>query len=190
MTRIIGGGSKGRRLKAPAGHATRPTGARVRQSLFDILAPEIGGALFLDAFAGTGGVGLEALSRGAREVVLVDQAAPAVAVLRENAKALAGAGGEVKVYRQDARAALQGFARQGLVFDVIYLDPPYESDLYEPLLQLVSDEGLIAPGGVAVAEHFHKRALPATIGALVRTREVRVGDHRLSFYRRTTTEVE
>jgi 16S rRNA (guanine(966)-N(2))-methyltransferase RsmD len=190
MTRIIGGGGKGRRLKTPAGHETRPTGARVRQTLFDILAPEIGGALFLDAFAGAGGVGLEALSRGAREVVLVDQAAAAVAVLRENAQALSRAGGEAKVFRQDARAALRGFARQGLAFDVIYLDPPYDSDLYEPVLQLVADEALLAPGGVVVAEHFHKRALPATIGALVRAREVRVGDHRLSFYRRTTTEVE
>ena len=183
MTRIIGGGVKGRRLKTPAGHATRPTGARVRQTLFDILAPEIPGCRFLDAFAGSGAVGLEALSRGAAEVVLVESNPAAAAALRENVRALASAGGEARVYRQDARVALLGLANEGASFDVVYLDPPYESDLYEPLLTLLGERGLLAEGGAAVAEHFHKRPLPGTIGGLTRTREVRVGDHRLSFYR-------
>jgi 16S rRNA (guanine966-N2)-methyltransferase len=183
MTRIIGGQGKGRRLKTPAGDATRPTGARVRQTLFDILAPEIRGCRFLDAFAGSGGVGLEALSRGAAVVVLVELGAAAAAALRDNVRLLAGAGGEARVHRQDARVALSGLAGAGESFDVIYLDPPYDSDLYEPLLETVAGKGLLAPGGVAVAEHFHKRLLPERIGSLARVREVRVGDHRLSFYR-------
>ena len=183
MTRIIGGQGKGRRLKTPAGDATRPTGARVRQTLFDILAPEVPGCRFLDAFAGSGGVGLEALSRGAAVVVLVDLSAAAAATLRDNVRALAGAGGEARVHRQDARVALAGLAGAGETFDVIYLDPPYDSDLYEPLLEAVGAKGLLSPGGVAVAEHFKKKALPETIGNLVRVREARVGDHRLSFYR-------
>jgi 16S rRNA (guanine966-N2)-methyltransferase len=183
VTRIIGGGVKGRRLKTPAGHGTRPTGARVRQTLFDILAPEVPGCRFLDAFAGSGAVGLEALSRGAAEVVLVESNPAAAAALRENVRALASAGGEARVYRQDARVALLGLANEGASFDVVYLDPPYESDLYEPLLSLLGEGGLLAEGGSAVAEHFHKRPLPGTIGGLTRTREVRVGDHRLSFYR-------
>lgn len=183
MTRIIGGRVKGRRLKTPAGDATRPTGARVRQTLFDILAPDIPGCRFLDAFAGSGGVGLEALSRGAAVVVLVELHAAAASVLKENVQALAGAGGEARVYRQDTRVALAGLAGAGEVFDVIYLDPPYESDLYEPLLETIAAKGLLSPGGVVVAEHFKKRALPETIGRLARSREVRVGDHRLSFYR-------
>src|SRR5207244_6813089 len=91
--RIIGGQGKGRRLKAPKGLATRPTGARVRQTLFDILAPWLPGCRFLDAFAGAGAVGLEALSRGAALVVLVDAAADAVAAMRTNAAALTGGGG-------------------------------------------------------------------------------------------------
>src|SRR5678816_4467757 len=106
MTRIIGGTGKGRRLRTPRGDATRPTGARVRQTLFDILAPRVPGCRFLDAFAGNGGVGLEALSRGAARVVLVDKDAAAVAAARENARALAQAGGEVQVFRQDAEIAL------------------------------------------------------------------------------------
>jgi 16S rRNA (guanine966-N2)-methyltransferase len=186
VSRIIGGAGRGRRLKAAAGGSTRPTGARVRQSLFDILAPLIPGCRFLDAFAGYGGVGLEALSRGAAKVVLVDRASAAVEAAKENGRALAQAGGEVQVFRQDARTALGAFADQGVEFDVIYLDPPYDSDLYEPLLVLLGGEGSpLAGEGVVVAEHFHKRPLPETIGALERTRQKRVGDHCLSFYRRT-----
>jgi 16S rRNA (guanine(966)-N(2))-methyltransferase RsmD len=185
MSRIIGGAGKGRRLKTAGGGATRPTGARVRQSLLDILAPVIPGCRFLDAFAGNGGVGLEALSRGAARVVLVDRSASAVEAAHANARALARAGGEVQVFRQDARTALGAFFDQGQRFDVVYLDPPYDSDLYEPLLLLLGGEGSpLADEGVVVAEHFHKRPLPETIGALTRTRLKRVGDHCLSFYRR------
>ncbi len=183
MSRIIGGAARGRRLKTAGGGATRPTAARVRQSLFDILSAEIPGCRFLDAFAGNGGVGLEALSRGAARVVLVDHAAEAVAAARENARALAGAGGEVQVFRQDVRAALLALADQGQRFDVVYLDPPYASELYQPLLELVGAR-LLDEGGVAVAEHFHKRALPERIGGLARWRLARIGDHCLSFYRR------
>ncbi len=173
MSRIIAGAGKGRRLKAAGGDATRPTGARVRQSLFDILAPLIPGCRFLDAFAGNGGVGLEALSRGASRVVLVDKAASAVEAAKENARVLASAGGDVQVFRQDARTAIGAFADQGLRFDVVYLDPPYDSDL-----------SALAEDGVVVAEHFHKRPLPERMGGLARVRLKRVGDHCLSFYRR------
>jgi 16S rRNA (guanine(966)-N(2))-methyltransferase RsmD len=182
LARIIAGEGKGRRLKAPKGLTTRPTAARVRQTLFDILAPWLPGCRFLDVFAGAGAVGLEALSRGASRVVLVDASAGAVAALRANAAALAHAGGEVRIVRQDARVALAAFADAQDRFDVVYVDPPYAGDLYEPVLARAA--GLLAEDGVVVAEHFHKRALPERIGALTRTREVRVGDHRLSFYRR------
>ncbi len=184
MSRIIAGRGRGRRLKSPAGLATRPTGGRVRQTLFDILAPEVAGCRFLDAFAGSGGVGLEALSRGAAKVVLVDQSRAAIQAIRHNARALAAEGGEVEIFQQDARTALGALADQGRRFDIVYLDPPWTSDLYEPLLVALGEGSLLADGGLVVAEHFHKRALPETIGALEQTRMVRVGDHRLSFYRR------
>ena len=180
MTRIIGGTGKGRRLRTPRGDATRPTGARVRQTLFDILAPRVPGCRFLDAFAGNGGVGLEALSRGAARVVLVDQSRAAIEVVRENARLVAAAGGDVQIYHQDARIALAALADSGVRFDVIYLDPPYASPLYEPLLEEAGR--LLERAGVVVAEHFHKRALPETIGGLVSTRSVRIGDHKLTFY--------
>jgi 16S rRNA (guanine(966)-N(2))-methyltransferase RsmD len=181
MTRIIAGRSRGRRLKAPVGTQTRPTGARVRQALFDILAPRLTGCRFLDAFAGGGAVGLEALSRGAARVVLVEQSAPAVAVLRANTRALDGAPGAVVVLRQDARVALPALLVRGERFDLVFLDPPYEGRLYEETLpgaaRLLDEDGLL------IAQHFHKRALPETMDRLQRTRLVRIGDHCLSFYR-------
>jgi len=152
----------------------------VRQTLFDILAPRVPGCRFLDAFAGNGGVGLEALSRGAARVVLVDQSRAAVEALRENARAVAGAGGDVQIFHQDARIALAALADSGVRFDLIYLDPPYESGLYEPLLEQA--EPLLEKAGLVVAEHFHKRVLPETIGRLLTTRSVRIGDHKLTFY--------
>jgi 16S rRNA (guanine966-N2)-methyltransferase len=188
VSRIIGGRARGRRLQSPRGHETRPTGARVRQTLFDILAPLVPGSRFLDAFAGNGGVGLEALSRGAAKVVLIDQSRAAVEAIQANARALSSAGGDVQVLRQEALLALEALAGRGAAFDIAYLDPPYESGLYEPLLELLGATGLLAPEGVVVAEHFHKRDLPETIGRLFRTRGVRVGDHRLSFYRRGAGE--
>jgi 16S rRNA (guanine966-N2)-methyltransferase len=160
----------------------------VRQTLFDILAPEVPGSRFLDCFAGNGGVGFEALSRGASRVVLVDQSGPAVEAIRANARALASAGGEVQIFRQEARIALAALEDEGRRFDIVYLDPPYASDLYEPLLSDLGEGSLVADDGLVVAEHFHKRRLPETIGGLSRTRVVRVGDHCLSFYRRRKAE--
>jgi 16S rRNA G966 N2-methylase RsmD len=115
-------------------------------------------------------------------VVLVELAREAVRVARENAAAL-GAGGEVEVFQQDARVALPALADAGHRFDIVYLDPPYDSPLYEPLLAELAAGRLLGEDGLVVAEHFHKRQLPERIGRLERTRSVRVGDHRLSFYR-------
>src|SRR5262245_13909987 len=183
MARIIGGEGKGRRLEAPRGQATRPTAGRVRQTLFDVLAPRVPDCSFLDAFAGSGGVGLEALSRGADRVGFVERAKDAIAALKRNLSRLPGARAEV--HRQDALVALAAFADQGRRFDIIYVDPPYDSGLYEDVLELLGRTGLVHPDGAVVAEHFHKRALPERIGGLVRIRIVRVGDHLLSFYARS-----
>lgn len=181
MSRIIGGGGKGRRLQAPSGQTTRPTGARVRQTLFDILAPRIQGARFLDVCAGSGAVGLEALSRGAQRAVFVESARSASAVIDHNIGTLGLGGGQALVQRQDARVALRALARSGQRFEVVFLDPPYESDLYEVLLPLIGP--ILADDGIVIAEHFHKRVLAETIGALERVRQVRIGDHLLDFYR-------
>jgi 16S rRNA (guanine(966)-N(2))-methyltransferase RsmD len=178
--RIIAGALKGQQLVTPRGPRTRPTADQVRIALMDTLMPSLPDARFLDLFAGAGGVGLEALSRGAARVVLVDQSRAAIEVIRENARLVAAAGGDVQIYHQDARIALAALADSGVRFDVVYLDPPYASPLYEPLLE--ESARLLQTAGVVVAEHFHKRALPETIGGLVSTRSVRIGDHTLTFY--------
>jgi 16S rRNA (guanine(966)-N(2))-methyltransferase RsmD len=152
----------------------------VRQTLFDVLAAVVPGSRFLDVFAGSGGVGLEALARGAERVVFVDQARGAVRAIEENLAAM-GALARAEVVAKDARSALARLAADGARFDVVFVDPPYESELYAPALRAAGE--LLAEGGVAVAEHFHKRELPERIGGLVRYRSVRVGDHRLGFYR-------
>jgi 16S rRNA (guanine966-N2)-methyltransferase len=179
MSRIIGGSGKGRRLKSPRGNATRPTASRVRQALFDILASEVPGCRFLDLFAGGGGVGLEARSRGAAGALLV----------RANVAAL-GLEAVARVARADVRAELPRIAASGQRFGIVFLDPPYGSPLYEPVLSAVAAGSILAQGGVVVAEHFHKRALPETIGRLSRTRVLRVGEQCLSFYRPTTADGE
>jgi 16S rRNA (guanine966-N2)-methyltransferase len=181
VSRIIGGAGKGRRLESPRGVSTRPTASRVRQTLFDILAPRISGCRFLDVFAGGGGVGLESLSRGAAHVCFVESSPEAVAVLKRNLALLDAS--RADVHCQDALVALLALARLGRRFDVVYLDPPYAGDLYEAVLERVDRGGLLDPEGVLVAEHFHKRVLPETIGTLSRYRAARVGDHRLSLYR-------
>jgi 16S rRNA (guanine966-N2)-methyltransferase len=180
--RVIGGQARGRRLQAPRGSATRPTGDRVKQTLFDILAPRVKGSRFLDVFAGAGGIGIEALSRGAARVVLVDNDRAAAAAIDANL-ALLGSAANAQVCRQDARVALAALSDTGVRFDIVYLDPPYDSPLYEELLTQVGQTRLLVPEGVVIAEHFHKRELPETIAGLVRVRVVRIGDHRLSFYR-------
>jgi len=187
MTRVIAGRARGRRLESPRSAGTRPTGSRVKQTLFDILAPRLAGCRFLDLCAGTGAVGLEALSRGARRVVLVERDPAAAAVIRRNVQLLAADRGAVAVQARECLAALRELARVREVFDVIYFDPPYDSALYEPVLEALSAP-LLAEGAIVVAEHFHTRALPETIGGLSRERAVRIGDHRLAFYRLAAVE--
>jgi len=182
MGRIIGGSGKGRRLKSPRGPLTRPTASRVRQALFDVLAAEVPGCRFLDLFAGSGGVGLEACSRGAALAVLVEVDPIAARSIRHNVATLS-AEAVARAVRGDVRAALSRLAASGERFGIVFLDPPYGSDLYEPVLAALASGSVLAPGGLVVAEHFHKRALPETIGRLVRVRILRVGEQCLSFYR-------
>jgi len=157
----------------------------VRRALFDVLAAEIPGCRLLDPLAGSGAIGLEAVARGAAGVVLNDRSPEAVRAIRHNVALLGDEGRVVRVEKGEARACLRALGAAGERFDVIYLDPPYQSSLYEELLVELQSEDLLAPDGVVVVEHFHKRPVPATIGSLERTREVRVGENRLSFYRRS-----
>jgi 16S rRNA (guanine966-N2)-methyltransferase len=155
--RIIAGALKGRRLVAPRGATTRPTADQVRIALMDTLMPRLPGAHVLDLFAGAGGVGLEALSRGAATATFVERDARALAALRANVAATAMAD-QARVLRDDVSRALGRLAREGARFDVVFLDPPYETDLAAATLQDLADGAVLAPGAVVVAQHFTKRA--------------------------------
>ena len=182
--RIIAGDLRSRTLQAPTGQATRPTSDRLRETLFNVLASRIEGAGFLDLYAGSGAVGIEALSRGAARVVFVERAAPALKVLRRNLDRL-GLASRVRVQSESAVAVLRGPRTGSAGFDLVFLDPPYDAHTeYATVLALLGGEaaGLLAPGAVVIAEHRRKGQLEECYGMLRRTRLLKQGDAALSFY--------
>jgi 16S rRNA (guanine966-N2)-methyltransferase len=181
--RVIAGTYRSRRLIAPRGLATRPTSDRLRETLFNVLAPRIEGAVFTDLYAGSGAVGIEALSRGASMVYFVDQDAAAVAAIRANLAALAIRSG-FKIESSSVSVALRRIADPG---SVVFLDPPYaaEEDYARTLAEIGQRaDSLLTPDGIVVAEHSRKIALTESYGLLRRYRVLVQGDASLSFYNR------
>jgi 16S rRNA (guanine966-N2)-methyltransferase len=183
--RVIGGKYRSRALVAPKGRDTRPTSDRLRETLFNVIAPRIEGTVFVDLYAGSGAVGIEALSRGASEAVFVEHADAALKTIRTNLAVLGIRGGYALESRPVA-AALNRLAASGRVADVIFLDPPYESaNEYEMALGLLGREcsDLLAAGAIVIAEHAKKNDLLDQYGRLSRYRILKQGDAALSFYR-------
>jgi 16S rRNA (guanine(966)-N(2))-methyltransferase RsmD len=184
--RIIAGKYRGRRLKSPPSLQTRPTSDRLRETLFNILAPRIKDARFLDLCAGSGAVGIEALSRGAAHVTFVDQSRKMCALIEANLEELADEI-DVEVVNGEALQFLRRRAnKEGLLFDIIFVDPPYESD-YDVVLERMGDEHgmLLTTEAIVVVEHHKKKELKEVFGALHRYRTLKQGDSVLSFYQTT-----
>ena len=181
--RVIGGTYRSRRLIAPRGLATRPTSDRLRETLFNVLAPRVEGAVFADLYAGSGAVGIEALSRGASLVYFVDRAPPALTAIRANLAALQIHSG----FKIEAASVSVALSRISERCAIIFLDPPYEaaSDYAGTLANIgqCADE-LLTPDGIVVAEHGRKRPLADSYGLLQRYRVLEQGDASLSFYGR------
>lgn len=171
--RVIAGRCKGRRLGSPAWTGLRPTSDRLRETLFDILGARVEGARVLDAFAGTGAVGIEALSRGAAHVTFVEHDRRAVALVARNLDACGIAGGYTVLPRRWPVDAGGGF-------DLSWLDPPY--DLADLDAAIAAATAQTRPGGLVVVEHAARREVAAATGAWRRVRQVRAGDSALSFY--------
>jgi 16S rRNA (guanine(966)-N(2))-methyltransferase RsmD len=185
--RIIGGRYRSRLLDAPAGLKTRPTSDRLRETLFNVLAPRMEGAAFLDLYAGSGAVGIEALSRGARCVVFVERAMTPLKALRANLARL-GIEEGAEVFAGTVSAFLEKTSVSvgvGVGFDVVYVDPPYEAEReYEIALGMLGGTaaGILNKGAVVIAEHRRKDQMGAEFGMLRRTRVLKQGDAALSFY--------
>ena len=177
--RIIAGELKGRRIDTPDWDGLRPTSDKLRETLFNVLGPGIRGARVLDGFAGTGAVGIEALSRGAAEVTFVDSDPRAVALISAN---LARFGIEDRHAIIRARLADALNRLNGETFDILFLDPPYGPEALEQALKAANR--LAAARTLVVIEHASRDAAPQEAGALVRVRELKSGDSALAFYRR------
>lgn len=183
--RVIAGTYRSRLLQAPRGMETRPTSDRLRETLFNILAARVPGCRFVDLYAGTGAVGIEAISRGAEHVWLAEKAPAAVSCLRANMTALQIVQG-FTVEDRGTGAMLERLLKFSLAVDLVFLDPPYESAKeYEGTLGFFGSQrgkATLAAGALVVAEHGSKVGLAERYGALERTRAMKQGDAALSFF--------
>jgi 16S rRNA (guanine(966)-N(2))-methyltransferase RsmD len=177
--RLTGGLDRGRRLIAPRGGHTRPTAAKVREAIFNILGPPPGG--ILDLYAGTGALGIEALSRGATSAVFVERDHGALGALRRNLRDI-GLEDRSRVLGLDVRTALRRLAADRVRFCWVFLDPPYVKET-EGVLAELSGNDLLTPCAVVVVEHDHRHRPPASVGGLFLTDSRAYGDTELSFYR-------
>jgi len=183
--RIIAGEFRSRILAAPRGMETRPTSDRLRETLFNILGPRVDGSRFADLYAGSGAVGIEAISRGALHVHFAENALPAIAAIRDNLKLLKITK-NFMLHERAALGALERLKEQGSAQDIVFLDPPYEAEKeYDQILRMLggaAHERLLAPNAIVVAEHAKRTPLAEKYGSLQRTRELKQGDAALSFY--------
>ena len=179
--RIISGKYRGRKLLGPSGLDLRPTGDRLKESLFNILGSGVNGAVVLDVFAGSGAIGIEALSRGARQAVFIESAASACRLIRRNAE-LCGIATGYRIVQQDVFKALRSLAREGFKANIVFFDPPYDFEPYGDLLEITFTRGLLAQPARVVIEHHRKADIPESGAGFRRSRIIRQGDHCLSFY--------
>lgn len=194
--RITGGTARGRNLAGPKSDCTliRPTTDRVREALFSIIAAEVSGSTVLDLYAGTGALGLEALSRGAAAAVFVDQSKQAVALIQENlSRCFAGAKAallQIDLARPDSLARLKNRLPAGMLFDLIFLDPPYEKNLAEKTLAAIAQETLLQESGLLIAEERKTARLPEQCGSLRLVDQRSYGETGLWLYRQAAVANE
>jgi 16S rRNA (guanine966-N2)-methyltransferase len=183
VMRVIAGALKGRQLKAPTWEGLRPTSDKLRETLFNVLAGRVAGARVLDGYAGTGAVGIEAISRGAAHVTFVEQDRRALALVEENLARCGVRNGYAIIRAPVARALETLQADPAFVpFDIVLLDPPYDQPPARALTEAGSRDRLLAPGGILVLEHARREPSPESAGRLARTRLLTSGDSALSFY--------
>ena len=183
--RVIAGKFRGRNLKSPPSLRVRPTSDRLRETLFNVIAPRIEGTRFLDLCAGSGAVGIEALSRGATHATFVDQSRKMGALIASNLELCRIPSADSSIVAMEAAEFLRSSAKKtGESWNIVFFDPPYADD-YLAVLELFAHKTgtLLAETGVLVVEHHHKKPLPDELGNIQRQRILKQGDSALSFYR-------
>jgi 16S rRNA (guanine966-N2)-methyltransferase len=181
--RVIGGHDRGRRLRAPRGLQTRPTADRVRVTIFDVIGPAVAGARVLDLFAGTGAVGIEALSRGAARVVLVERDQSALRALRANLATLGASRAAARVLAGDVLQLLPTVGAEEGTFDFVFIDPPYGTTLAGRTLEALAAARVCRDGSEVVVQHSMRTVLPVVSGLVAHRRPRRFGDTALTFLR-------
>lgn len=159
----MSGSCKGRTLKAVPGNTTRPTTDKVKEAMFNMIGPYFEGGTALDLFAGSGGLGIEALSRGLERVIFIDRDAKAIQTIHENIR-ICQLENQTEVYRNDADRSLKAVAKRDIVFDFIFLDPPYRHQQLIDIMNKIDEFSLLDKGGMIVCEHSHDVELPKIIG--------------------------
>jgi 16S rRNA (guanine966-N2)-methyltransferase len=181
--RVIAGKYRSRQLKGPGKLRMRPTSDRLRETLFNVLGASVEDSLFVDVFAGTGAIGIEAISRGARETIFIESHAASARLIRQNLESLEVRPG-AEVIESDAVRGLEKLASRHLAVDFIFLDPPYEQEEEQlRVLEFLDDSHLVAPRGLVIVEHHHSTDLPERFERLECMRILEQGDATLSFYR-------
>jgi 16S rRNA (guanine966-N2)-methyltransferase len=180
--RVIAGKYRSRILKGPGKLRLRPTADRLRETLFNVLGASVEESFFVDLYAGTGAIGIEAISRGARMAVLVESHAASARLIRQNLESLA-IRDSAELIEGDVIRGLEKLAARRLVADFIFLDPPYEGPEHLRALEFLDASHLIAPRGIVIVEHHRRADLPERFVRLERTRLLEQGDAALSFYR-------
>ena len=177
--RVITGTARGRRLKTPENSDIRPTTDNVKESVFNIIQIDIEGRRVLDLFAGTGQLGIECLSRGAAEAVFIDDSREAVRIVKDNLKAC---GFSAPVLQQDALSYLRSCGR----FDLIFVDPPYDANLYEPVLETINSVDILSDGGIILCESRRERYMPDMKAPYLKRRDYNYGRVKLTVYVKET----
>ena len=180
--RVIAGIYKGRRLKTLEGLSVRPTSDRMRETLFNILAPRIEGAFFGDICAGSGAVGIEALSRGAAQVTFIESSLKSARIISENLRNLGVRREEYRMINRDAIRALKNLASENTRFDILYFDPPYDSEIYTPVMWLIAKNDLLAENGSVIVEHRRQAPLLPNYDQLRPYRQLAQGESLLTFF--------
>jgi 16S rRNA (guanine(966)-N(2))-methyltransferase RsmD len=182
--RVIAGQFRGLHLRALRGMRVRPTTDRVRESVFAILRHDVPGARVLDLFAGSGSLGIEALSRGAAHATFVDAYGPCLDTVRRNLEAIRAVPQSARLIRADVTNALELFETSNERFDIVFVDPPYDSNLANEALRGIGMSRIVTDNGVVVVEHAHKTEPADFFSDLARVRVELYGETAVSFYRR------